>query len=83
MLVNQNNSVLAIISFFHHFLNLRFHFTTVFTMFIYPSFLLRKMHTNIIIVGIYKNPSVNETHSFNTLAIGFRVNYEGFNGVNR
>ena len=50
MLVNQNNSVLAIISFFHHFLNLRFHFTTVFTMFIYPSFLLRKMHSNIIII---------------------------------
>ena len=87
IVVNQNNSSFAIISFFHQFLNLRFHFTTVFTMFIYPSFLLRKMHTSIIIIIIIiiiiKKPSVNETHSFNSLAFGFRVNYEGFNGVNR
>ena len=62
IVVNQNNSSFAIISFFHQFLNLRFHFTTVFTMFIYPSFLLRKMHTNIIIIIIIiiiiKNPQL-------------------------
>ena len=63
IVVNQNNSSFAIISFFHQFLNLRFHFTTVFTMFIYPSFLLRKMHTNIIIIiiiiiTIIKNPQL-------------------------
>ena len=87
MLVNQNNSVLAIISFFHHFLSLKFTLQPCLQcLYILASCYLKStkiLLLLLLLLLLYKKPSVNETHSFNSLAFGLRVDYEGFHGVNR